>query len=207
MTNMYKLTIVIPVCDMEDMILRTLESIPVRDDIEVIIVENGSKDNTLNVIKDFIKDKGNYKLFNYDQRIGCAQACNVGLDNATGEYVLQLDADDYLFTDQVNYILNKEMGADLVYFNLKVNNGDVWHLNADNCVGLPDHTSMIKRSFLGEQRMVIDPSDIHAIGHGYLMFQELLKKEHTSNFTDITAYYYNYPREGSVYWEATHKDK
>lgn len=198
-----KLSIVMPLCNMSQWLRKSLDSIPVRDDVEVIMIENGSTDDTLEICKEY--SHPNWKVIHFDEPIGCGQACNEGFGRATGDYILQLDGDDYLFPNVLNDILDNNLGADLVYFNMLDNDGKEWVLNEDNCSGLPDHTSLIKRTFLGETRMPILENDKFDIGHGWRMFNELLKKQHTSVFTNKIAYYYNYPRVGSVYWNATHK--
>lgn len=53
----YKLSVVVPVYNQEDLILRALYSIPNREDIEVVIVNDGSTDNTHNKIMEFLYDK------------------------------------------------------------------------------------------------------------------------------------------------------
>lgn len=198
-----KLTIIMPLNNVSQWIDKCLSSIPIRDDVEVIIIENGSTDDTL--MKCLCYKNPNCYVYHFDEPLGCGQAINEGYERANGEYLLQLDGDDYLFTDALNSVLDNDLGNDLIYFNMLDNNGTEWVLSPLNCEGLPDHTSLIKRTFLGDIRMPILEEDRFDIGHGYRMFQELLKKEHTRTFTNMVVYYYNYPREGSVYWNATHK--
>ena len=85
-------------------------------------------------------------------------------------------------------------GTDLVYFNLRVNNGDIWRLNNDNkgfCCG---SVKFMKKTLIGDTR---NPVGAKA-GEDYYFYLELLKKTPTETFTDITVKHYNYPRENSL---------
>ena len=64
-------------------------------DYEVIIVENGSSDNTLNILEGY---KGDPKIKIISSSVkGLGNACNVGLKNARGDYITFIDVDDYIY--------------------------------------------------------------------------------------------------------------
>ena len=93
-----KYSIVIPCYNSEQFILRPLNSLKkqVYKNLEIIVVNDGSKDNSEQVILDFIKD--NQKLDVKYRRIensGPSTARNVGIELATGDYICFLDSDDY----------------------------------------------------------------------------------------------------------------
>ena len=60
---------------------------------EIIFVDDGSKDNTLNVLKDLKKKDIRVKYITFSRNFGKEAAILAGLDNATGEYVVMMDAD------------------------------------------------------------------------------------------------------------------
>jgi len=60
---------------------------------ELIFVDDGSKDNTLNILKDFKKKDIRVKYITFSRNFGKEAAILAGLDNATGEYVVIMDAD------------------------------------------------------------------------------------------------------------------
>ena len=111
------ISVVIPLYNKEHSILSTLESVLAQTykDWELIIVDDGSTDNSLNVVKEFVGQIDNRLL---DDRLtliskkngGVCSARNRGIQEAKGEYVAFLDADDlwdenYL-TEQAKMILD-----------------------------------------------------------------------------------------------------
>lgn len=74
-------------------------------DFELIVVNDGSTDNTENVVLQ-IKEKIGKKLkYYYKENTGVADTRNYGLDRATGEYIMYLDSDDYI---DKNLLLSQE---------------------------------------------------------------------------------------------------
>ena len=74
----YKLSIIIPTYNRQDKIINALNSIPARDDIEVIIIDDASTDNTVSVIKNY--NRLHIKLISLSQNGGHGRARNCGVD-------------------------------------------------------------------------------------------------------------------------------
>ncbi|MGL9748182.1 glycosyltransferase family 2 protein [Enterococcus sp. DIV0170] len=95
MSNL-KFSIIIPIYNAEKTIVKTIKEI--RDiagsDFEVLLINDGSTDNTETVIKTNIKNDTRFLLFNKKNE-GPGLARNYGIDYAKGEYLLFFDADDY----------------------------------------------------------------------------------------------------------------
>lgn len=96
-------SIILPVYNRENKVLKALESIPYRKDIEVIAIDDGSTDNTLEILKKH--KRNNYKIIHITENKGVGFARNVGLNAATGDWIISLDSDDY-FTPNVNKVFN-----------------------------------------------------------------------------------------------------
>ena len=186
--NEYKLTIGIPVYNYEN-IGKAIESIPKRDDIEIIVVNDGSTDNTLAKLKDY----DNIKVVTYADNKGTGYARNKILDNAKGEYILMLDADDYIYPEVLEDILSENHTEDMIFYNLEVNSGSVWRLNEGNIKEVCGQSKLLKRAFIDDTRY---PELIYA--EDKLFNDRLLKKKPTMVFTNKTLYHYNYPRVDSV---------
>lgn len=114
MKKQYKFSIIIPNYNKEEYVRETLDSIfnQTYKNIEVIVVDDGSTDKSIEIINEF-----DVKLF-HTNRKRAGGARNVGLDNATGDYILFLDSDDY-FTDntvleKLNNLINDE---DIIFLN------------------------------------------------------------------------------------------
>lgn len=101
-------SVLIPAYNAEKTIHRSLDSILAQTycDIEVIVVNDGSTDSTLAELQAYAKKDERVKVI--DQlNSGVAAARNTALDNASGEYILYVDADDWIEPDTVERLLNR----------------------------------------------------------------------------------------------------
>ena len=120
---MPKFSIIIPVYNVEKYIKKCLDSVfsQTFKDYEVIVVNDGTKDNSMDIVKDY-----NVKVVN-QKNMGLSEARNTGVKNSTGEYIIFLDSDDYIEKDllkEVNKSLKNK--PDLVRYQVKM----VWE-NSD----------------------------------------------------------------------------
>lgn len=192
---MIKLTIIIPVYNQEVLIKRAMDSIPKRDDIEVIIINDGSTDNTLKSIEEQLSIYNkNFSVVSYEENKGVAHALNKGLDYARGEYIVALGSDDYFYTKNFDTFMQTLDGTDMVYFVLERNNGTLIIPNESNRNLWVGSTKAYKRSFIGDTRY----PDGKRAAEDLVFDIEVRKKEHTYKFTDILLKHYNFPREGSL---------
>ena len=100
----YKLSIIIPTFNRKNKIINALDSIPRRSDIEVIVIDDASTDNTVKILKEY---KGlNLKIIQLTKNGGPGKARNFGLDIMQGEWFTFLDSDDCLVTDEFNKVID-----------------------------------------------------------------------------------------------------
>lgn len=135
-------SIIIPVYNREKIVLNTLESI-FRNryrPIEMVLVNDGSTDNSLNVLELFKKQYQNEALTIkvLDQKNqGAPVARNLGYDNCKGQYIQFLDSDDYIdpdkFVDQITLMENQNADFGLCDFSMKYIEDDktIYHSNED----------------------------------------------------------------------------
>ena len=94
-----KFSIIIPVYNTADFLKKCFESIIVQKkgdfSVEVIIINDGSPDNSDEIIKKYIKKYKNFIYIN-KKNGGLSEARNDGVKKATGDYILFVDSDDYL---------------------------------------------------------------------------------------------------------------
>ena len=98
------ISIIIPLFNKEDFIVQTLKSIINQDkkDWECIIVDDGSTDNSLQIVTDFCNTyAGNWKILSVTNG-GQTKARNTGIREATGRYLAFLDADDLWVTNKLS---------------------------------------------------------------------------------------------------------
>ena len=119
---MPKISVIIPVYNTEKYVEKCLESLAKQEmkDFEVIIVNDGSTDNSENVIKNYMQSsKLNIKYLEKENG-GLASARNYGVEKASGKYISFLDSDDYLeknlFSELEKYI---DKDIDLIKFKMK----------------------------------------------------------------------------------------
>lgn len=112
------LSIIIPIYNVEKYIRPCMESVfgqHLDKDYEVILVNDGTKDNSFYVIDNLIKAHDNIIVIEQENQ-GLSAARNTGLTKASGEYVLFLDSDDLLVNDTLSLLLQKakESAADMI---------------------------------------------------------------------------------------------
>ena len=119
-------TVVIPTFNSEKYIVKCIESVILQSysNLEIIIVDNFSTDNTLSIIENF-KDK-RIKLFQIKNFGVIAVSRNFALNNANGKYVAFLDSDDYWHKNKVEICIHhlNYTNSSLVYHNLLIDNGN-----------------------------------------------------------------------------------
>ena len=114
-----QLSIIVPVYNVERYIRPCMESIFRQglndDDYEVIIVNDGTQDRSMEVIQDIISQHNNVTVINQENQ-SLSVARNNGIAVAKGEYILMPDSDDLLIENSLGVLLEKalESKADLV---------------------------------------------------------------------------------------------
>lgn len=115
---MYKVSVLVPVYNTEKTLSKCLDSIleqTMIDDIEIVIVNDGSTDNSQNIIDKYASKYKN--IIEYKQKNqGLGATRNKGIEIATGEYIAFLDSDDWADKDyyELMYKKAKEENSDLV---------------------------------------------------------------------------------------------
>jgi len=115
-------SVITPVYNREKFIGKTIESVLSGEfqDFEYIIIDNGSTDNTVKTIENYMKDPRIKLIKNPINRI--AISLNIGLQNAKGKYISQLDSDD-LYTpatlkSMTSYMEETNCGLAISYYSL-----------------------------------------------------------------------------------------
>lgn len=117
---MPKFSFIVPVYNTEKYLKRCLDSIKSQtlDDYEVIVVDDGSTDNSRQIINEYLSDK-RFKYI-YQENSGLSEARNTGIEHSTGCYLLFLDSDDYVFCKLCEIIdKNIEENIDVIKFQCK----------------------------------------------------------------------------------------
>lgn len=113
---MKKVSIIVPVYNASKFIDKCVNSVLEQEyqDIELLLINDGSKDNSLEIIRQYEQKYPKIvKVLTHDN-MGAGKTRNVGIKNATGDYIAFLDADDYLDKDYVSKLVEKLDDADLI---------------------------------------------------------------------------------------------
>lgn len=89
---------------------------------ELILVNDGSADNTLEVLKEFETRDNRVKVINNEKNIGLSASRNKAIEQAVGEYIVHLDGDDTFYNRNTLKNIDKtlgEDGADVTYFGVQ----------------------------------------------------------------------------------------
>ena len=118
-----KISIIIPCYNAERFICDNLNVLCKKkylNKIEVILVDDGSKDNTKFIISNYIDNNTNFSYI-YQNNSGAPTARNNGLKHSNGEYIIFLDADDILNEESLDYIISlvEKESYDLIVGNFE----------------------------------------------------------------------------------------
>ena len=104
---MTKLSIIVPVYNVEKYLPKCLESLikQTLKDIEIICVNDGSMDNSLAILKEFASKDSRVRIID-NQHQGVAKTRNTGIEQSTGEYIGFVDSDDYIDLDFFEKLYN-----------------------------------------------------------------------------------------------------
>ena len=202
-----KITIIIPTYNREVLLRRALNSVPLSKDYQIIVIDDGSKDNSWQFIEDwYIKNRDKIHITSrpvrFYQNKGIARAMNTGFDMAQGEYIVSLSDDDYYIKDFGEFMPYLDGRNELVYFDLEINDGTIFHVDEKTKQEFVGAVKFIKRTFLGDIRI---PELKYR--EDYPFSKKLYAKKPREVFTGIVLKHYNFPHEGSLTWQALKDDK
>lgn len=113
-------SIIIPAYNCERYIQQCLDSLIQQEEqnLEIIVVNDGSEDGTADILNNYSKNEDRLKVLNVKNG-GPSRARNIGLDNANGDWVLFVDADDWVDTDILSSLDLNQNAADIIFFGFK----------------------------------------------------------------------------------------
>lgn len=206
-----KLSIILPVYNVARFISDCLDSLLCQDiakeDYEIICVNDGSPDNSVEVIEGYVKLHSNIKLISQPNS-GVCVARNNGLENAKGKYTWFVDPDDYIAPNCLGRLLNamEESNADLItfdYFNVEedshFNPEKVTEIKIEEQVGYSSKGGgcqyICRRQYLLDNGIIYNKT--LAYGEDYLWAFQVNYRKHVGLETKSEVYYYR-QRQGSA---------
>ena len=185
--NDVPLSIIIPVYQVERYIRPCIESVfrqGLKDkDFELIIVNDGTKDQSMEMITDIIDQHSNITVINQTNQ-GLSVARNNGIVRARGEYILMPDSDDMLVTNSLPFLLEKALSskADIVVADfLRIDDKEMDQYPFDSIVQ-KDGTSIEKT---GEELFLQDLNPHECYVWRTLFRRDFLLRHHLTFFPGI----------------------
>lgn len=205
------ISIIVPIWNTEKYLRRCLNSLvnQTKKDIEIVCVNDGSPDNSLDIIKEFAAKDSRIKVVDQKNQ-GVAVARNTGLKNATSKYIMWCDSDDEYTPDMCEKMFNaiETQKVDLAICAIKVINdgvdsklvGDIenyvklkfsgkqkvnWNLIVHTDVSLP--SKIMKKSLIDKYHMDF-PKGLHF--EDAYFFDQYFTASKTAYYMDETLYNY-----------------
>lgn len=188
----YTVSVIMPAYNEEELIVKALNSIP-KNVTEIIIVNDGSTDSTLKIAKEWAKTDTKAKVYSNRGNKGVGYTINRCYDLATSDYTVILSGDDYMHPE-MQQVINRIDGSDMVFFNLSYNiKGKIRRPTPKNYKSWAGSCKLVRRAFMEGVR-----ASNKLVNEDLELYQMLLAKPHTTQFTDIMGKHYNTPRLGSL---------
>lgn len=106
---MVKVSVIVPVYNSGKYIEKCIESIinQTYQNIEVLIVNDGSTDNSYSICNEYAKKDSRIKLFSIENS-GVSYARNLGIENAQGKFITFVDSDDWIKSNMIDFAIEKQ---------------------------------------------------------------------------------------------------
>ncbi len=125
---MKKISVIVPVYNTEKYIGRCIESIQTQtySNLEIILVDDGSDDNSFKVCCEYAEKDSRIKVFHKDNS-GVSSTRNMGIEEATGDYIGFVDSDDYIEPEMYEDLLSnvKEKSMPICAYHIVDENGKI----------------------------------------------------------------------------------
>lgn len=172
------ISVIVPVYNGEKFIEQCIDSITNQTlkDIEILIINDGSKDNTLNIIEIIAKSDSRIKILN-QKNSGVSAARNNGISKSRGKYITFVDADDYIDKTMYEKMYKKaeEFNSDIVICNVNdvLNGNKKVSLNLNE--GIIDIRKLTESEFLSNEYFKLGTAVWHKIFKSNLIKENKIK--------------------------------
>ena len=190
-----KLSIIIPYYETYDSTRQLIKNLMAQanDFVEVILVDDGCQEHRFNIF-----DGINGINVIHQENGGVSKARNTGIKRAKGKYIAFIDSDDIVTMDYVEQLLKviKEHDEDVIIFN--------WLDLTNNEINIHPHNCAVWKAIYKKEILPRFDETLR-VREDYFFQKELEKKNPSIYYYDRVLYMYNSGREGSLWWNETHK--
>lgn len=218
MCKMKSISIIIPIYNSEEYLNRCLDSVvnqTIVDKLEVILINDGSTDTSLEIANSYLDKYNCFKLFSQENK-GVSSARNKGIKEASAMYTCFLDADDEVLPNYYEILLNQilETNSDMAVTNYtKVFSDGTKKAYKKPYIGILDNKFDILKDYFTVNRICPNPVDKiyktnlvkriaypegYAIGEDKYFVYEALKQTNRISIDTSKSQYLYYINEGSA---------
>lgn len=178
---MCEISVIIPVYNVEDYLGACLESVLNQsfEDIEVICINDGSTDNSLEILEDYARNDNRIRILTQENK-GLGASRNRGLKESQGKYVYFIDSDDYIELNALEKLHNSAIdnNSDIVIFKFQTFAGDKKEVGfkLDKIFGDIDY---------GHFKFTYRDVMHHVLNSAYSACAKLYKKQFLDSFDDF----------------------
>lgn len=157
-----KVSIIVSCYNTDEYVAECIESIVSQTclDIEIILINDGSTDNSLEIMRRYEASDDRIIIINQDNH-GLGYSRNLGIDKSQGEYILFVDSDDFLEKDTIEglYFNANSLDLDLLYYSGKIVN-DAKDEKYDSFNPYKRHTEFETQVFSGIDYFISEYPDV-----------------------------------------------
>ena len=105
---MIKISVIVPVYNVEDYLKECLDSIinQTLKEIEILCIDDCGTDNSIDILREYSKKDDRIKIISHKENKGLGPARNTGINETKGEYISFIDSDDYISRDYLENLYN-----------------------------------------------------------------------------------------------------
>ncbi len=198
---MPKISVIIPVYNVEKYLSRCLDSVinQTFSDIEIICINDGSTDNSSKILSEYADRDSRIKIVN-QKNSGLSAARNTGLKNMSGQYISFIDSDDWIDTNYYECLLSlmNENDADIVSAGIRIVNQGYVSDNPTKNLITDNFEEKLKNLINGSVCDKLFKKDLFQnlefpLGRYYednIVILQLMHLSHLVVFTNQVSYYY-----------------
>lgn len=163
---MIKVSIIVPVYNVEQYLRECLDSLinQTLKDIEIICVNDGSTDSSLQIVEEYAAKDNRIKIINKENS-GYGASMNIGLSNANGEYIGILESDDVAKSEMYEKLYNK-----IIQNNCEIVKSDYYlYYSSDN--------KILKNNQIKEEKITNAKQDMSILTYAPSIWSALYKRE------------------------------
>jgi glycosyltransferase involved in cell wall biosynthesis len=196
-----KISFLSPLYNAEKWINNMLDSIynniPTGLDYEVILIDDCSTDNTRKILNELNNKYFNLSIEFHNENKGSGFTYNELIEKATGDYIAIIDCDDMYLPTIKDVLIQVDGEYDIYYYDYFTKEGNILKKTPQDGYNRCANFKIVKKSFINKCNAKYNDG-----AHGDWFYNKILVDNNPKcKYTNIVAYYFNSPREGSQTWD------